>query len=90
MRDVLPVFLLFFLQRHPAGLPGRAAEELRGHAGADAWREGFSGDWLPAGEGKRISTGVQKIKAVSRESGEKKLTQLLTWFRVIKIVMDFK
>lgn len=58
MRDVLPVFLLFFLQRHPAGLPGRAAEELRGHAGADAWREGFSGDWLPAGEGKRISTGV--------------------------------
>ena len=39
------------LQCHPAGLPGGATEELCGHAGADAGREGLPGDWLPPGEG---------------------------------------
>lgn len=39
------------LQCHPAGVPGGAIEELRGHAGANARREGLPGDWVPAGEG---------------------------------------
>lgn len=52
VQDVLPVFwVVLFSQCHPAGLPGGAAQELRGHAGADAGREGLPGDWLPAGKG---------------------------------------
>lgn len=41
------------MQRHPAGVPGGAAEELSGHAGANARRKGLPGDWVPAGEGKK-------------------------------------
>lgn len=43
--------LLLVLQCHSAGLSGWAAQELCGHAGADAGRKGLSGDWIPAGEG---------------------------------------
>lgn len=39
------------LQCHPAGVPGGAIEELRGHARANARREGLPGDRVPAGEG---------------------------------------
>lgn len=42
----LPLF-----QCHSPGLPGWAAQELCGHAGADAGREGLLGDWIPAREG---------------------------------------
>lgn len=41
----------FFLQRHSPGLSGGVAQELRGHAGADAGREGLFGDRLSAREG---------------------------------------
>lgn len=40
-----------FLQRHSPGLSGGVAQELRGHAGADAGREGLFGDRLSAREG---------------------------------------
>lgn len=39
---------VFTLQCHLAGVPGGAVEELSGHAGANAWWEGFPGDWVPA------------------------------------------
>lgn len=39
------------LQCHSPGLPGGAAEELCGDAGADAGREGLPGDRLLASEG---------------------------------------
>lgn len=34
-------------QCHPVGVPGGAVEELSGHAGADAGREGIPGDRVP-------------------------------------------
>lgn len=57
------LFLYFFLQRHPAGLSSGTAQELRGHAGADAGREGLPGDWVPAGEGMfgRISLAFHEM-----------------------------
>lgn len=48
-----PLFFWFFLQRHSPGLSGGVAQELRGHAGADAGREGLFGDRLSAREGMR-------------------------------------
>lgn len=36
------------LQCHSAGIPRGAAEELSGHAGANAGREGLPGDRVPA------------------------------------------
>lgn len=36
------------LQCHSAGVPRGAAEELSGHAGANAGREGLPGDRVPA------------------------------------------
>lgn len=48
----LCVCLLCMLQCYSAGVPGGAAEELGGHAGADAGREGLPGDWVSAGEGQ--------------------------------------
>lgn len=40
------------LQCYSAGLPGGVAEELGGHAGANAGRQRIPGDWVPAGEGQ--------------------------------------
>lgn len=42
---------LCVLQCHSPRISGWAAQELCGHAGADAGRKGLFGDWLPAGEG---------------------------------------
>ena len=47
-------------QCHSPGISGRAAQELCGHAGADARGKGLFGDWIPAGEG-RVYYSLQDI-----------------------------
>lgn len=42
------VCTMCMLQCHSAGVPGGAVEKLSGNAGANAGREGLSGDWIPA------------------------------------------
>jgi len=39
------------VQFNTPGLPDGTSQELSGNARADAWWEGFPGDWIPLGKG---------------------------------------
>ncbi|MEQ2209531.1 hypothetical protein XENOCAPTIV_000457 [Xenoophorus captivus] len=59
------------LQRDSAGVPGGVVEKLRGHAGADAGREGFSGDciWMVYLMGRHSSNSSVTMSSSTLPSG---------------------